>query len=465
MRRERTVASVSAILTTALALMVTPAHAAAPVPPASVPRISGGTAALGSPVVVALAVRDGALWLRCSAALVRPRVLVTAAHCLTRQGTNEKVDRVRVFPPGVRARVFAASGPRRPSPVRVQAWWRAGDYVNRDLQVQANDVAVILLASDLAPTAFVRVANQAELSAWKAAASPVSHVGYGLTGPTPSDGIPHAVALPLSSVSMSGPLGATFTTAVTATQGICSGDSGSPAFLSLDSGAVFVGTMAGATGACTPSAPSAASDLGFVTTGYLDLLNLAFSRAGYLTIPSAPTPVSLTARNRQITVAWGAPAISPQSVVAYDVSDPAGNLVCQTDQFRCIVANLPDGTYTYSVRARNAENEGDALTAGTGVSVASPPAPAAPYAQLLPDRRVRISIPTVAGRTSAVVTGYVVSDQAGNIVCQVAPPTPQDRVLTCTLSLRRGTYQVSSHAETEMGPSPESVLSARFSVR
>lgn len=431
----------------------------------SVPGISGGTSALGSPVVVALAVRDGAIWLRCSAALVRPRVLITAAHCLTREGSNEKVNRVRVFPPGVRARVFAVSGPRRPSPVRVQSWWRAGDYVNRDLRVQANDVAVVLLASDLAPTAFVRIANQAELAGWAAAKSPVSHVGYGITGPGPSDGIPHAVALPLTSVSMASSLGATFTSGATATQGICSGDSGSPAFLSLDAGAVLVGTMAGATGACTASAPSAASDLGFVTSGYLDLLNLALAQAGYLTIPSAPAPVSMTARNRQITVSWGPPAISPQTVVAYDVSDAAGALVCQTDQRSCIVPSLPDGTYTYSVRARNSENEGDAMAAGKAVSVASPPAPSAPYAQVLADRRIRISIPTIAGRTSAVVTSYVVRDQAGNIVCQVAPPTPDAIVLTCTPALRRGTYQVSSHAETEMGPSPESVLSARFVAR
>lgn len=461
--RRRGVTVLAAGLVVGLGLALAPAQAA----PAelSAPGISGGTSALGSPVVVALAVRDGAMWLRCSAALIRPRVLVTAAHCLTRQGSNEKVNRVRVFPPGVRARVFAVSGPRRPSPVRVVAWWRAGDYVNRDLRVQANDVAVILLASDLGPTAFVRIANQAELAGWAAAKSPVSHVGYGLTGPGPSDGVPYAVALPLTSVSMASTLGATFTTGVTATQGICSGDSGSPAFLSLASGAVLVGTMAGATGACTASAPSAASDLGFVTSGYLDLLNLALARGGYLTIPSAPAPVSMAARNRQITVSWDTPAVSPQTVVAYDVSDPAGTLVCQTDQLSCIVPSLPDGAYTYSVRARNAEGEGDALAAGMPVSVASPPAPSAPYAQVLPDRRIRLSIPTIAGRTSAVVTSYVVRDQAGNVVCQVVPPTADAIVLTCTPTLRRGTYQVSSHAETEMGPSPESVLSARFVAR
>ncbi len=109
-------------------------------------------------------------------------------------------------------------------------------------------------------------------------------------------------------------------------------------------------------------------DIGFVAVGYLDLVNAAFAEAGYLTIPSAPVVSGLAARNRDVVVTWKAPTQSPGTVVGYDVLTPDGALVCQTDQLSCTVSGLPDGTYAYTVRSRNAENQGDALPAGAGAA-------------------------------------------------------------------------------------------------
>jgi hypothetical protein len=64
-----------------------------------------------------------------------------------------------------------------------------------------------------------------------------------------------------------------------------------------------------------------------------------------------------------------------------------------------------------------------------------------------------------------VVTSYVVRDQLGATVCMLIPPSAEAQQLTCPGPNRRGTYTVSVHAETEMGPSPESAPSSRFTIR
>ena len=448
-----------------VALCVTaPAGSAASATP-SLPQVMGGASALGSPAVVALAIYDGTTWLRCSAALVRPRVLVTAAHCLTRADGGGNARLVRVFPPGVRARIVGGTGPRRPSPVRVAKWWLPGDYLNRGATVQTNDVAVILLTADLAPAPFVRLVTQSELRRWQADEVPVSLVGYGRTGARRPSSIPHSVALPLDSMAGGGALGATFSVAATSKASACPGDSGGPVYVSDAAGSYLIGTIAGANGACVSSDSAALSGLGFVTIGYLPLLNAGLAAGGYLTIPSAPRQAAATARNRDVTVRWGAPGSSPETVVGYDVEDASGAVVCQTDQLSCSLPGLPDGDHAYTVRSRNAQNEGDALPASAVATVASPPAPLAPRLQRVTTRQFRIVVTTLAGRTSAVVTSYVVRDQNGSVVCTVIPPAPDTTMVACPTPTARGSYTVSVHAETEMGPSPESPPSIRFTVR
>jgi len=117
--------------------------------PATEPRVIGGQPAVGFPGVVALAIDDGTRWNLCTAALVRPRVLLTAAHCLTKEGSTDAVRRVRVFWPGTRAVVYSNTGPRRPAKVRVLKWWSGTTDGPRTSLVQKNDVATILLGADL----------------------------------------------------------------------------------------------------------------------------------------------------------------------------------------------------------------------------------------------------------------------------------------------------------------------------
>lgn len=425
----------------------------------------GGQSALGFAGVVAMAVFDGTRWNVCTAALIRPRVLMTAAHCLTKEGSSESVERVRVFRPGAKAVVYSNTGPRRPAKIRVVKWWVGATDGPRTSVVQRNDVATVLLGGDLGPTPYTRFATQLELTAWREQKVPITHVGYGTAGTTRYSRIPRTVDLPFKSLSLRSSFGTTFSTATTVTQSVCPGDSGSPAYRSEQSGVVLVGTVAGSNGSCAPDVTAVPDDIGFVAVGYLDLVNAAFAEAGYLTIPSAPTVSRPVARNRDVIVSWKAPKQSPGTVVGYDVLAPDGTLVCQTDRLSCTIGGLPDGTYAYAVRSRNAESQGDVLPATGGARVASPPAPPAPTVREASKRRFTIIVTTIAGQTSAVVTSYVVRDQSGAVVCTLVPGSATATTLSCPAPTRRGTYTVTVRAETQMGPSPESPPSVRFTVR
>lgn len=433
------------------------------------PRIMGGSPANGNAGVVALALFDGRAWNgSCTAALWKPNLLITNAHCTTIDGSSQGVAGYAVFPPGVTA-VRYANYLENQSPLNVINAWRAAGYVNASTNVEPNDIAVLQLSGDLAPQAFTRIATTEELTRWTRDRATVDHVGYGITGIGQFAFDPSQITLPMVAFQPDSRLGTIFRTAQTAQQGICSGDSGSPVSRNDAAGNLLLGIVAGGTGPCVPGSSGAPNNLNVAAIGYLPLLNEALRATGRPTIPSSPQNIEGTGRNNTIVITWNPPAISPETVVGYDVTDARGSVACQTTDTTCTISGLSDGTYGFTVRARNAEGEGDAaaISSTQTATVASPRQLPAPTIRQRASGTRLISFTTLVGRSSAVVANYTIVDNKNRRVCRVVPtPTQQTAAtLTCPLPKKAGTYRFRVIANTEMGATPPSSLSKRVVVR
>lgn len=464
MRRHRAAGALCAVL--AVGTLVAAPSAARGLDPGDL-RVYGGSPADGNPGVVAIAVNEGGQWVGlCSAAMWRPRLLITAAHCLTAAGTDGRVDAVAVFPPGAEVRVYSDTGPQGAATVAVRQWWKADGYVNTSRLVQPNDFAVIEPDADLAPSGFTRLATQFDLARWAKAGSQVEHVGYGLVAAkTPTRG-PHSISLPLSGYRPGSLLGQIFSTDQTEAKGLCPGDSGSPVFRMEGTSAFLLGVEVGSNSACQEPPSSDLLSISAAAVGYLPVLNSALASAGYPTIPGAPQSILAVARNRTATVSWLPPVVSAEAIVGYDVLDARGVLACQATATTCTVADLRDGTHGFTVRSRNSENEGDALPVGASgrVVIAPPPRLPAPRIEESARGMPQIVFDSLVGRSSAVVIRYVVKDDKGRIVCTGLPAEPDAATLSCRLPTRPGMYRFRVTARTEMGNSRPSALSPRFRV-
>jgi secreted trypsin-like serine protease len=437
--------------------------------PLAAPRVYGGTPANGNPAIVSIATFDGTSWpTGCTGGMLRGRLVLTASHCTTDHESGAGVRGFALFNPGATAQTYSNTGPQGPAAVTVIDAWRPAGYVNTTSQVQPNDIAILQLDRDLGAPGFTRLATHFDMARWLAAGTQVQHAGYGLTGPGQRTSNPFATSLPLVSYNAGSSLGPVFATGQSPATGICPGDSGSPAWVSDATGNILIGEMAGGNAPC--GQVTNYSNVGLFALGYLDMVNNAMRAAGYPTIPSAPQGITLTARNRSVVVEWQAPATSPETVVGYDVLDASGAVVCQSATTSCTVPDLPDGTYAYTVRSRNAENEGDAMpiTADPAV-VAAPTQLPAPKVVKAGKGKYSIVYQTLAGRSSAVVTSYTVRDNRNKVLCSGLPKGSGALTRTTStcdaLPTKPGTYRFTVQAVTEAGSTPVSAPSRPIRIR
>lgn len=463
--RIRTLAG-AAITTAVASLLLAPAAAAQPL---ATPRVYGGTPANGNPAIVSIAAFDGTSWpTGCTGGMFRGRLVLTASHCTTGHESGAGVSGFALFNPGATALTYSNTGPQNPAPVTVINAFRPAGYVNTTSQVQPNDISILQLDRDLGAPGFTRLATHFDMDRWRAAGTTVQHAGYGLTGVDQRTSNPFATSLPLASFNSGSSLGSIFTTGQSPATGICPGDSGSPAWVADATGNILIGEMAGGNAPC--GKVTNYSNLGLFAMGYLEMVNNALRSAGYPTIPSAPQGITLTARNRSVVVEWQPPAISPETVVGYDVLDATGQVVCQTVTTTCTVPDLADGTYAYTVRSRNAENEGDAMPISAApVVVAAPTQLPAPKLVKAANGKTSIVFQTLAGTSSAVVTSYTVRDNKNKVLCKGLPKGAGSLVrttATCTsLPTKPGTYRFTVQALTEMGNTPISRPSRPVRIR
>ncbi len=440
------------------AAQAAPAMAAEGENSARQPKIYGGLPS-SDPHIVHLGLKAGGEVVGvCTAGIWKPRLLMTAAHCT--QGISE----------------FAIGAPGAPSLSVDQAGAVLGALDVQVLQVfqppsykedgtssvKPDDIALILLDRDIGGAPFARLANELDLVTPWAAKGPVNHAGYGLISENQLPDVPREVTLPFQYFFPKSRLGVTFATGQNPASGICSGDSGSPAYLRTAAGDLLIGPVVGGAGPCGGGAAADTyGNVGTFAMGYVDLQNQALVQAGYSPIPGAPVGLALTPVNSTVVLKWSTPQDFAEHVVRYDVLNSTGEVLCSTTSLECSVPDLADGSYTFTVQAVNAQGEGRLVPVASveRVEIAKPSKMAAPKVIQKGGKRT-VQFSSIVNETSAVVNSYVITDKTGKKVCTVTE-SGKSKYSCSNKKIRSTSQRYRVQARTEMGRSPVSNLSSK----
>ena len=245
--------------------------------------VSGGDNALGDTRVVALIVRQNPRMPRCSAVVIKPKVVVTAAHCVAAE--NGKANALEFAPaqlavskPGVSLNTdVIATRARVLQVIMPTGYTNTWNPAVGDMSSQQDDIAFIVLDRAISNLSFP-IANIDEIAQLKALQKPITHLGYGLQSANMLDGSPHSLRL-LANTKGASRYGIynhasevnTLSTHDTATESLCPGDSGGPWFATIDGIEKLVAISTGGDG-CLDTPSGSSGILGTAISPYLDLL-------------------------------------------------------------------------------------------------------------------------------------------------------------------------------------------------
>ncbi len=219
----------------------------------------------------------------CTAGLWKPRVLVTAAHCVIEEGKKDSViapSDLTVFKPG-------ATRKAGPAPVSVTEI-----IVDPRRSGIKNDIAFLVLSAPLGTAIITRLATPAEVVSLTKAGATVHFIGYGLTGSSSDPNsdvsdLPLGVAEVLDVNSKSGGIGS-FETVGNGQRGTCIGDSGGPWLTQVGAEVLYLGPLVGGSGPPCDDPQNTAWSAGAIASAHAKFIARALLASGE-TAERAPT--------------------------------------------------------------------------------------------------------------------------------------------------------------------------------
>lgn len=253
--------------------------------------IQGGESAKGTTFVMALVIRlDGNKAELCSAGLIAPRVIVTAAHCVVHRGLKVKPESILLFPPGGEVTT--------PTNSEVKAIFTPTGYRNDSLIAEPDDIAFLVLDSPIEGMIIDSIADSSTARKIIESKVPIVLYGYGITGrQQPASGFPKSMLLrPIEQFLLDGFDGKeqTYIGYSQDTSGAaCNGDSGGPAVATFNGSRVLVSVHSASAGVC--SEPSTIdSNWGTVPGEYRSIYEQALSYVSANPSVSSPSPSPTT---------------------------------------------------------------------------------------------------------------------------------------------------------------------------
>jgi hypothetical protein len=134
--------------------------------------------------------------------------------------------------------------------------------------------------------------------------------------------------------------------------------------------------------------------------------------------PGAPTGVTASAGNGQVTVSWTAPASNGGSAITgYTVTPSSGSAVTVGNVLTATVTGLTNGTpVTFTVVATNAVGSSSASSASSSVTPVSAPGAPTGVTVSAGANSVTISWNAPASTGGSAITGYTITPSSGSIV-------------------------------------------------
>lgn len=241
----------------------------------SAEAIYGGSSALGNPIVVGLLGDKNGRTSGCSGALVAPRVVMTAAHCLTLPPQN-----LWIPEPGTDLRDLSTTR------IQAEKYFIPSSFSASKFPYQ-NDFGIVILKSPFANIQSLEIATLSEVQEWMSIEREVTHIGYGctelvdtppcrVTSPTPNKFVTQlSKEVPIQFNSL---MSGTFSvTKISVEKTICGGDSGSPLITDVSGKNVYIGAQSSSNGAgCTKTCNINCAASQGLPSANIELVNQAF---------------------------------------------------------------------------------------------------------------------------------------------------------------------------------------------